>query len=101
MVILAASIFTNATLKRVIAIIRFVHQRQTQNNTPLSSIQEEEDVTEATPVGELQDYDGILDKQQGEDEHPIPHFVEDVQEILRTRSVAQPVGLVRKNAVRQ
>ena len=47
---LAASTSVNATSPRVIATTRSVHQRQTRNNILLPSIQEEEDVTEATPI---------------------------------------------------
>ena len=50
---LAASTSANTTSLRVIAKTRFVHQRQTRNNIPLPSIQEEEDVTEATQIGEV------------------------------------------------
>ena len=46
----AASTSTDATSPTVIASSRFVHQRRTQNTTPLPSIWEEEDVTEATPI---------------------------------------------------
>ena len=45
----AASTSAYATSPRVITTIRFVHQQQTRNNIPLPSIQEEEDMTEATP----------------------------------------------------
>ena len=43
----AASTSTDATSPRVITSTRFFHQRQILNNTPLPSIWEEEDVTEA------------------------------------------------------
>ena len=73
----------------------------TRNNTPLPRIQEEEDVTEATPIGEVQDHDGITNERQEEGEDPIPHYVKDVQEMLRARSTVQPVGPVRINVVRR
>ena len=97
----AASTSSDATLPTLITNTRFVHQRRTRNNTPLPSIQDEDDVTEATPVRQVQDHDGIADGRQDEEDEPIPHYVKDVQEMLRARSAAQPVGPVRKNAVRQ
>ena len=45
-----ASMLANTISPRVIAKTRFVHQRRTRNNIPLPSIQEEEDMTEATPI---------------------------------------------------
>ena len=49
----AASTSANTISPRVIAKTRFVHPRQTHNNIPLPSIQEEEDVTEATPIRQV------------------------------------------------
>ena len=68
----AASTSSNPTSPRVIAKTRFVHQRRTRNNIPLPSIQEEEDVQEATPPQQVQQHDG------GTDEDPNPHYVKDV-----------------------
>ena len=79
----------------MITSTKFVHQRQTQNNTPLPSIWEEENVTEATPIGEGQNHDGIASKWGEESEDLIPNYVKDVQEMLRARSEAQPVKPVR------
>ena len=95
----AASTSTDATSPRVIAGTRFVHQRQTRNNTPLPSIREEEDMTEATQIGEEIQHgtpDGTVEERLEEGKDPIPHYVEDVQEMLKE---AQPVQPVRKNPV--
>ena len=46
---LAASSSTYAISLRMIASTRFVHQRETRNNTPMPSILEEEPKAEATP----------------------------------------------------
>ena len=98
---LAASTSANTTSPRVIVKNRFVHQRQIRNNIPLPSIQEEEDVTEATPLQQVQDHDGVADRQQVEDDDPIPHYVKDVQEMLRAKSTVHLVGPVRMNVVRR
>ena len=58
-------------------------------------------MTEATPIGEVQDHDGSADKRQEEGKDPIPHYVEDVQEMLRATSETQPVQPVRKKPVRR
>ena len=55
----AASTLANETSPRVIAKTRFVHQRRTRNNVPLPSIQEEEDVTEATPLQQVHKHDSV------------------------------------------
>ena len=51
---LAASTSTNATPPRAIAKTRFVHQQRIRNNIPLLSIQEEKDLTGATPIRQVQ-----------------------------------------------
>ena len=58
-------------------------------------------MTEATPVGKVQDHDGIVYERRDEGNDPVPHYVKDVQEILWARRAAQPVGPVRINAVRE
>ena len=79
----------------------FVHQQQTRNNISLPSIQEEEDVMEATPVRQVQDQDGVANGRQDEGDDPIPHYVKDVQEMLRAKSTVQLVGPVRMNVVQR
>ena len=81
----AASTSSNPTSPRVIAKTKFVHQRRTRNNIPLPIIQEEEDVREATPPQQVQQNDG------GTEDDPIPHYVKDVQEMLRSKSRVNPV----------
>ena len=63
---------------------------------------EEEDVMDATIIGEQIQYgtpDGTTDQRQEEGKDHIPHYVEDMQEMLRERKKAQPVQPVRKNTV--
>ena len=92
---MAASTSANPTSPRVIAKTRFVHQLQTRNNIPLLSIQEEEDGREATPPQQVQEHDS------GADNDPIPHYVKDVQEMLRAKSKMKPVGPVIMNVGRR
>ena len=58
-------------------------------------------MTEATPIRQVQDQDGVADGRRDEGDDPIPHHVKDVQEMLRAKSVVQPVGPVGMNVVRR
>ena len=58
-------------------------------------------MTEAMPIRQVQDQDGVADGRQDEEDDPIPHYVKDVQDMLRAKSTVQPVGPVRMNVVRR
>ena len=97
----AASTLANATSPRVVATTRFLHQHQAHNNIPLPSIREEDDVTETTPVRQVQDQDSLANARRDEGDNPIPYYVEDVQEVLWAISAVQQVKQVRMNMVRR
>ena len=58
-------------------------------------------MTEATPLQQVQDHDGVANERQDEGDDPIPHYAKDVQEMLRAKIKVQSVGPVRMNVVQR
>ena len=95
---LAASTSANPTSPRVMARTGFVHQRQTRNNTPLSSIEEEATVVEITPILQQQARDSNNVKRRSNGNRlPSLHHTNDCEHGKRQMGERQPVGPVRIN----
>ena len=77
---------------------RFVHQRQTRNNTPLPSIEEEAMVIETTLFLQQQLRDGNGGERQSNGSHlPIVHHENDCEHEKRQMRERQPVEPARIN----